>query len=144
MNGEVSITIVDNATSYTITGLDEDHNYSVFVKAVCEEGVEGDWSEQADFTTPEQGEGINEVSAANQLSIYPNPANDVTTIAVSGVNGEVSITIVDMNGRVVASDSMSCEGDCTKSVEVSGLAQGAYFVRVNGENLSIVRKLIVK
>ncbi len=142
--GNGTTIIVDNATSYTITNLDEDHNYSVFVKAICEEGVEGDWSEQADFTTPEQGEGINEVSAANQLSIYPNPANDVTTIAVSGVNGEVSITIVDMNGRVVASDSMSCEGDCTKSVEVSGLAQGAYFVRVNGENLSIVRKLIVK
>jgi hypothetical protein len=142
--GNGTTIIVENATSYTITNLDEDHNYSVFVKAICEEGVEGDWSEQADFSTPEEEVGIDEVSAANQLSIYPNPANDVTTIAVSGVNGEVSITIVDMNGRVVASDSMSCEGDCTKSVEVSGLAQGAYFVRVNGENLSIVRKLIVK
>ncbi|MBO7052784.1 MAG: T9SS type A sorting domain-containing protein, partial [Prevotella sp.] len=54
------------------------------------------------------------------------------------------ITIVDMNGRVVMSDSMSCEGDCVKTMEVSGLAQGAYFVRVNGENVNMVKKLVVK
>ena len=52
--------------------------------------------------------------------------------------------VVDMNGRVVMSDSMSCEGDCVKTMEVSGLAQGAYFVRINGENVNMVKKLVVK
>ncbi|MBQ6237289.1 MAG: T9SS type A sorting domain-containing protein, partial [Bacteroidales bacterium] len=61
-----------------------------------------------------------------------------------GVAGEVAITIVDMNGRVVMSDSMSCEGDCTKTLEVTGLAQGAYFVRISGENVNMVKKLVVK
>ncbi|MBR6330589.1 MAG: T9SS type A sorting domain-containing protein, partial [Bacteroidales bacterium] len=78
------------------------------------------------------------------LSIYPNPTTSATTIALSGVNGEVTITIVDMNGRVVMSDSMSCEGDCTKTMEVSGLAQGAYFVRISGESTNMVKKLVVK
>ena len=49
-----------------------------------------------------------------------------------------------MNGRIVKSDSMSCEGDCTKRMEVNGLAQGAYFVRINGEGLNMVKKLVVK
>ncbi|MBO7489990.1 MAG: T9SS type A sorting domain-containing protein [Bacteroidales bacterium] len=31
-----------------------------------------------------------------------------------------------------------------KTMEVSGLAQGAYFVRVNGENVNMVKKLVVK
>ncbi|MBP5327073.1 MAG: T9SS type A sorting domain-containing protein [Bacteroidales bacterium] len=39
---------------------------------------------------------------------------------------------------------MECEGGCTKSIEVSGLAQGAYFVRVSGDSLNMVKKLIVK
>jgi len=39
---------------------------------------------------------------------------------------------------------MSCEGDCTKRMEVNGLAQGAYFVRINGECLNMVKKLVVK
>ena len=60
------------------------------------------------------------------------------------MNGDVAITVVDMNGRVVMSDSMSCEGDCVKTMEVSGLAQGAYFVRINGENVNMVKKLVVK
>ena len=49
-----------------------------------------------------------------------------------------------MNGRTVASETMSCNGDCTKRMEVSSLAQGAYFVRVKGDNLNMVKKLIVK
>ncbi|MBP5189392.1 MAG: T9SS type A sorting domain-containing protein, partial [Bacteroidales bacterium] len=56
----------------------------------------------------------------------------------------VEVNIVDMNGRVVMSDSMSCEGDCAKTMEVSGLAQGAYFVRISGENVNMVKKLVVK
>ncbi|MCR5066416.1 MAG: T9SS type A sorting domain-containing protein, partial [Bacteroidales bacterium] len=84
------------------------------------------------------------VNGNMNLSIYPNPTSDATTIALSGVNGEVQIVIVDMNGRTVMSDSMSCEGDCTKRMEVSGLAQGAYFVRVSGEGVNQVKKLVVK
>ncbi|MCR5065313.1 MAG: T9SS type A sorting domain-containing protein [Bacteroidales bacterium] len=34
--------------------------------------------------------------------------------------------------------------DCTKRMEVSGLAQGAYFVRVSGEGVNQVKKLVVK
>ena len=134
---------VDNATTYTLSDLEPNYDYSVFVRAVCEDGVNGEWSEQVDFTTID-GVGISTVEGSMNLSVYPNPATDATVIAVSGVNGEVQITLVDMNGRTVMSDSMSCESDCTKRMEVSGLAQGAYFVRVNGENLNMVKKLVIK
>ncbi|MCR5192762.1 MAG: T9SS type A sorting domain-containing protein, partial [Bacteroidales bacterium] len=129
-------------TTYNLTGLTDDHTYSVFVRAKCEEGVYGKWSTKVDFTTPEET-GINTADGTN-LSIFPNPTSNVTTISVNGVNGDVSITIVDMNGRTVLRDSMECEGGCTKSIEVSGLAQGAYFVRVSGDSLNMVKKLIVK
>ena len=141
--GTGSTITVNEGTSYTLTGLLPDYDYSVFVRAYCEENVEGAWSEQVDFTTP-QGSGVLTVDGNMSLSIYPNPTSDATTIAISGVSGEVEITIVDMNGRTVMSETMSCEGDCTKRMEVSSLAQGAYFVRVNGEAINMVRKLIVK
>ena len=136
------IVVNGGATTYNLTGLTDDHTYSVFVRAKCEDNVYGKWSTKVDFTTPE-GDGITTADGTN-LSIFPNPTSNVTTVSVNGVNGEVSITIVDMNGRTVMSDSMECEGGCTKSIEVSGLAQGAYFVRVSGDNLNMVKKLIVK
>ena len=142
--GDGTSVTVENATSYTITGLRANYDYSVAVKAVCEEGVEGNWSAPVDFTTNSEEEGVNTVDGGMSLAIYPNPTSDATTIALSGVNGEVSITIVDMNGRTVKTDTMSCEGDCTKRLEVSGLAQGAYFVRVSGEGVNQVKKLVVK
>jgi hypothetical protein len=141
--GTGTTVVVENATSYTINGLDDDEDYSVFVMAVCEEGVEGAWSDKVDFSTP-AGTAVNIVDGASTISIYPNPASDVTTIALNGVSGEVTITIVDMNGRTVQSETMTCEGDCTKRMEVSGLAQGAYFVRVSGEGMNQVKKLVVK
>ena len=140
--GQGTTVLVNNATTYTITsGLAAESNYSVYVRVVCEQGVNGPWSPAVEFSTPAVG---IEVADGMNISIYPNPTSSSTTIALSGVSGEVAITIVDMNGRVVKSDSMSCEGDCVKTMEVSGLAQGAYFVRVNGENVNMVKKLVVK
>ncbi|MBP5515532.1 MAG: T9SS type A sorting domain-containing protein, partial [Bacteroidales bacterium] len=92
------------------------------------------------FTTAVGIDGVNGVN----VTIYPNPTTTSTTIALSGISSEVSIAIVDMNGRTVRTDAMSCEGDCVKTIEVSGLAQGAYFIRVNGEGVNMVKKLVVK
>ena len=77
-------------------------------------------------------------------SIQPNPASGSTTVSVSGVNGKVNISVVDVNGRVVASDELECNGNCTKQMSVQDLAQGAYFVRVVGESVNMVRKLVVR
>ena len=46
-----------------------------------------------------------------------------------------------MNGRVVA--EYKAEGNAV-SVDVTGMAQGAYYVRVVSDNTSAVRKLIVR
>lgn len=138
-----NVVVEDGSTSVTLNGLRINHNYSVFVMAICEEGADGAWSDRADFATLDE-EAVDVVDGSLNLSVYPNPASDAATIALSGVNGEVTITIVDMNGRTVATESMSCEGECTKRVEVSGLAQGAYFVRVSGEGMNHVKKLLVK
>ena len=129
-------------TTYNISGLTPDRNYSVYVRANCDATNYSAWSDRVQFRTLEQ-QGIADVNGVN-VTIYPNPTTDNTTIALSGVSGDVTITIVDLSGRTVKTDSMSCDGDCVKTVEVSGLAEGAYFVRVNGEGVNMVKKLVVK
>ena len=95
----------------------------------------------ANFAADQQG--IDEVNGAS-CTIYPNPATSSTTISVAGVNGMVRIAVVDMNGRVVATDVVECSADCVKTMDVDNLAQGAYFVRITGENVSMVKKLVVR
>ena len=135
-------TMVNNitGTSYTLTGLNSSYSYDVYVMANCDGQNSSNWSEPVTFTTQV---GIDGVDGVN-VTLYPNPASQSTTVTLSGVSGEVTITIVDMNGRTVRTEQMSCEGDCVKTMEVTGLAQGAYFVRVNGDNVNMVKKLVVK
>lgn len=83
---------------------------------------------------------IDEVETS-ALSLYPNPASQMVSISAEGVEGNVNVQIVDMNGRVM----MEQQGNAQSfRFDVSSLAQGAYFVRMTGENINAVRKLVVK
>lgn len=83
---------------------------------------------------------IDRVESSN-LSLYPNPATDMVSVSAEGIEGSVNVQIVDLNGRVM----MEQNGNAQRFIfDVSNLSQGAYFVRMTGENVNAVRKLIVK
>ncbi|MDO4217361.1 MAG: fibronectin type III domain-containing protein [Bacteroidales bacterium] len=129
------------SATYDITGLTANTPYEVFVRAICAEGYTSDYATTT-FTT--QNVGIARVEEGMSLSIFPNPATGNTTVTLSGVNGNVTISVIDMSGRTVQTSTMECDGDCEKSISVDNLAAGAYFVRVYGDNVNTVKKLIVK
>ena len=85
-------------------------------------------------------EGIEDVEAGS-LTLFPNPASSSVTVTVSGFEGEAMVELVDMNGRTV---SRQTTANYQLSIDVSNLAQGAYFVRVTGNRQTAVRKLIVR
>ena len=135
-------TIVESqSTTVDINGLEPNTQYDVYVRGLCDQSTYSNWSTVATFTT--QNVGINDVSDA-VCTIYPNPASSSATITVTGVNGKVRITVVDMNGRTVASETLECSSDCAKTMDVDHLAQGAYFVRITGDDVNMVKKLVVR
>ena len=205
-----SVTV--NATSYTITGLQPETEYDVYISTVCEGGVMSVWSNVYSFTTPaasgniytisavpadptmgsvqgggsyeenmqvtltavpnegyhfvrwqdgntdnprvvtvtgnatyvatfEANAGIEDINGAGYVSLYPNPASSTVTVSVEGNESEVVVTIVDMNGREVKRERTS---GSVLTMDISSLSQGAYFVRLTGERVNAIRKLIVK
>lgn len=55
------------------------------------------------------------------------------------------IDIIDMNGRKVATQTCEAErGAMRVRLDLSRLTNGAYFVRIYGDNLNIVKKLVVR
>ncbi len=138
----VTPTVVEGNPTYTITGLESDFTYDVYVRAVCAEGVTSVWSNKIQFRTTV---GINTASADNvRVQIYPNPANSEATVSVDGVNGKVEFVVADMNGRMIVTETINCEGSLVKTIDVSNLAKGAYFVHIYNDNFNTTRKLIVK
>ena len=136
-------TVSENSTTerqFQLTGLTPGTAYVAKVRTVCGDGQYSDFA-SVSFTT--NSVGIADVTAP-ACTIYPNPTSGATTVSVSGISGKVRIAIVDMNGREVTSETLDCSGDCAKTMSVDNLAQGAYFVRITGENANMVRKLIVR
>ncbi len=132
-----------NPYQLSLAGLDPNTTYEVYVSAQCVEGLTSIPAGPATFTTNDIGI-FNNVDLNLDLNLYPNPTTGTTTISVNGISGKVNVAIVDMNGREVMSSAMECDGDCEKVMNVEGLAQGAYFVRIYGEEINSIRKLIVR
>ena len=136
------VTVTVNPT-FTIEGLEEDMSYDVYVRAVCGENTYSSWSTKLQFTT--RPVSINTAANDNvNVRIYPNPANTEATISVEGINGKVEFAIADMNGRMIVTETINCDGQLVKTIDVSNLAKGAYFVHIYNDNFNTTRKLIVK
>jgi hypothetical protein len=123
---------------FELTNLEPNSDYTVRVANVCAENLVSQWT-SADFST--EGVGINGVEFDGSLSLYPNPASTTVTLSVSEQMVGSTVSIVDINGRVVMSEVLNNQ---TLTVDLSNMSQGAYFVRITGEQNTVVRKLIVK
>ena len=136
------VTATTNPYQLSLAGFDPETEYEVYVYAQCMEGLTSVPAGPASFTT--RSIGISGIEGNADINIYPNPTTGSTTISVNGISGKVNVAIVDMNGREVMNSAMECDGDCEKVMNVEGLAQGAYFVRIYGEEINSIRKLIVR
>lgn len=83
--------------------------------------------------------GLQDVNIPT-LNVYPNPANSNVTITSSTSIDRIEIS--NILGQKVYEDATVGANQTT--INVSGLQNGAYFVRVYGENCTMTRKLIVK
>ncbi|MDF2435723.1 MAG: hypothetical protein K0Q95_99 [Bacteroidota bacterium] len=93
--------------------------------------------------------GIDENSnAASSLAIYPNPANESSTIAYHlNKKSNTKVEVVDVLGKTVfvQSNSGQAEGDYTVliSKQALSLKNGIYFVKFSVEDRSTTKKLII-
>lgn len=129
----VSVTTTYNP--HTITGLEPNTAYDIYVASVCAEGVLSTYSDSTGFTT--SNAGISSTDAAS-FTLTPNPAGGDITVRVSEPS---SLTVIDLQGRtVIATTPVSS----TFIISHSSLSPGTYFVRMVNSRGTAVRKLIVK
>ncbi|MFH1004533.1 MAG: T9SS type A sorting domain-containing protein [Bacteroidota bacterium] len=85
-------------------------------------------------------------SDAFSVSSYPNPASDVTTIAVNMLKSEkVSVEITNILGQVIYNTSANLPaGEHKFNVNVSKWNSGVYFYTVKSNDFSVTNKIIVE
>jgi len=103
-----------------------------------------------DFTMPDP----NDPTLANCTSlstddfkggfykVYPNPTNDDLNIRVIRDLGQVTISVMDINGRMVYNSQEALHN--TTTLSLSSLKSGMYILRIIGDNVSINEKIVKK
>jgi PKD repeat protein len=93
--------------------------------------------------------GIDESSnATSSLAIYPNPANESSTIAYHlNKKANTKVEVIDILGKAVfvQSNSGQAEGDYTVHIskQALNLESGIYFVKFSVEDKSTTKKLVI-
>jgi hypothetical protein len=76
-------------------------------------------------------------SDANNVHVFPNPANEF--LFISGTSELESVRIFDLNGKLVLSDEM-----IGNKCNISSLNQGAYIVITELQSGEVQRHRIIK
>jgi len=89
--------------------------------------------------------GIDELTGLSNVTIYPNPANDVLNIDYNK-NGDdvVEISIIDQFGRVINSINGLSNGFNHNTINVSNLQSGVYFVRFTTNGFSKSERVVIR
>ncbi|MBL4706013.1 MAG: T9SS type A sorting domain-containing protein [Flavobacteriales bacterium] len=86
------------------------------------------------------GVGIIELNSKT-ISIYPNPTRGIFTIDLLGAIENTSLTVYDMLGKVVVGKELI---ETTSQIDLSGNEKGIYFINIQTDNGTIVRKIIIQ
>ncbi len=75
--------------------------------------------------------------------VYPNPANDHTFISINGIKGNISMKIVDINGKLIKTEQFYVSESTVKRIETNNFTKGVYFIHLQNNNIIQTNKMIV-
>lgn len=78
-------------------------------------------------------------SVKEAYTVYPNPANDYITISLQGIEGDVSLRIYDLQGRLVKETYLE---NLDSEIDISDLASGLYIISIDEEKMPISKRFI--
>jgi hypothetical protein len=87
-----------------------------------------------------------QTAGSKQVSMFPNPAHDELTISFTEPDGQsYSLEIIDMYGRVVfEKEIVAGIYNTPEKINISGLMNGIYLIKLKSDVLAIQRKLVVR
>ena len=87
--------------------------------------------------------GLFENEALPGIMVYPNPANDIINLSFNALEGEAVITLIDMSGKIVATERVAEVSRRIFSYDARDLDNGAYMVSVRMANKQYSERVLI-
>ena len=80
------------------------------------------------------------------ILVYPNPSTGIVHIAINGFEGrKLELRVLNVIGSVIYRETITELNDrFTKTLDLSKFASGLYYVKLEGDNASEMRKLVIR
>jgi len=88
--------------------------------------------------------GISENLNNKELIVYPNPTSDEFLISSSTIeNGDYTITLTTISGQIIEKEKVTINNHkLEKSLSISNLSAGIYFLTLDDSKSKIIKKII--
>lgn len=90
--------------------------------------------------------GVNDPNLAIHSQLLPNPTSDQFEVILSGnLSDELTINLMDLRGVVLQSEQVIMNNNSiSQRFDVSDLASGVYFLKIQGRDGFLTRRIIVE
>lgn len=128
-----------NQMSYTITG--EGEYYVVAAPEFCPDSSSSNETLPIIVTLNQDCELSVDNPKMEEVSLFPNPVQANLSVSFGGITGISSYRVLDATGKVILNNTFS-SGENSTTIDVSSLSAGFYFLQLQGENKSTVKRFI--
>ncbi len=79
---------------------------------------------------------------STDMKVYPSMVKDILQVQLpDGMNGNIGIQIIDMNGRVIRKNNIAGDGHALNTtMDVSTLIKGVYIIKATAGNVSVTSR----
>lgn len=105
------------------------------------------WVDNLAFSGTVSGTGIeNQNNFLNNLSVYPNPGSENIIVDLNLKSSEkTTFELIDLTGKIVLSKTVSLpQGESSQLFDISGLAKGFYFIKIDTDSGREMRKICIE
>lgn len=87
--------------------------------------------------------GISELSGST-VSVYPNPSNGNFIISLGNINEQVSVQVVDVQGRVVYSQVEGLKVGKENAISLDNVERGVYLISVSSDQGRYTQSIVIE
>jgi len=88
--------------------------------------------------------GIEDAVSDSPLEIFPNPSDGKIRIGLNGYSGLLKLKIINVMGMVVYSKEINCLYGIPPVIDLSIIAKGMYWARIETGEKTVVQSFLLR
>ncbi len=116
------------------------------VQLIVSNGASYDTIDKPNYIEADYPTRVENLSADLTIAVIPNPNNGIFKVSVGSFKGDrISMSVYNPVGTVVYEEPDFAVNDKSdKTIDLSTLKEGIYFLKVKGDNTTLTRKVIIR